>query len=319
VKAIRVATPGGPEAMEFLDVDRPEAGPGELLVKVEAIGVNFIDVYHRTGLYPLPTPFTPGSEGAGVVAEVGAGVDGIQVGDRVGFSVLGSYAEYAVIPAERAVPLPDGIDARAAAAALLQGMTAHYLSTSTFALKRGDTALVHAAAGGVGGILVQMAKERGAKVFGTASTSKLDLVREAGADVVIDYTSEDFEEVVMRETGGTGVNVVYDSVARETFDRSLNCVAPRGTLVMYGNSSGPVPPFDVLRLAKRSIFLTRPTLGHYTATREELLMRASDLFSSIGSGKVKLRIDRELPLERAGEAHRLLEGRKTAGKLLLIP
>jgi NADPH:quinone reductase len=319
VKAIRVATPGGPEAMEFLDVDRPEAGPGELLVKVEAIGINFIDVYHRTGLYPLPTPFTPGSEGAGVVAEVGAGVDGIQVGDRVGFSVLGSYAEYAVIPAERAVPLPDGIDARAAAAALLQGMTAHYLSTSTFALKRGDTALVHAAAGGVGGILVQMAKERGAKVFGTASTSKLDLVREAGADVVIDYTSEDFEEVVMRETGGTGVNVVYDSVARETFDRSLNCVAPRGTLVMYGNSSGPVPPFDVLRLAKRSIFLTRPTLGHYTATREELLMRASDLFSSIGSGKVKLRIDRELPLERAGEAHRLLEGRKTAGKLLLIP
>jgi NADPH:quinone reductase len=319
VKAIRVATPGGPEALEYVDVERPAAGAGELLVQVEAIGVNFIDVYHRTGLYPLPTPFTPGSEAAGVVAEVGEGVEGIAVGDRVGFSVLGSYAEYAVIPAAKAIPLPEGIDARSAAAALLQGMTAHYLSTSTFPLKQGDTALVHAAAGGVGGILVQMAKQRGAKVFGTASTTKLDLVREAGADVAIDYSSEDFEEVVMRETAGVGVDVVYDSVARETFDRSLNCVATRGMLVMYGNSSGPVPPFDVLRLAKRSIFLTRPTLGHYTATREELLMRAEELFSSIVAGTLTLRIDRELPLEQAGEAHRLLEGRKTAGKLLLIP
>jgi NADPH:quinone reductase len=319
VKAIRVTTTGGPEALQLVEVEQPRAEAGQVVVRIEAIGVNFIDVYHRTGLYPLPSPFTPGSEAAGTVFEVGEGVEGVSVGDRVAYSVLGSYAEYAAVPADRLVPLPAGIDSRAAAAALLQGLTAHYLSHSTYPLAEGDSALVHAAAGGVGGILVQMAKQRGARVFATASSSKLDMVREAGADVVIDYTTEDFEEVVMRHTGGTGVNVVYDSVAKDTFDRSLNCVTQRGMLVMYGNSSGPVPPFDVLRLAKRSIFLTRPTLNHYTASRDELLGRSAELFSSIESGAVQLRIDRELPLAEASEAHRLLEGRKTAGKLLLIP
>jgi len=319
VKAIQVTTTGGPEALQLVEVEQPRAEAGHVVVRIEAIGVNFIDVYHRTGLYPLPAPFTPGSEAAGVVFEVGEGVEGVSVGDRVAYSVLGSYAEYAAVPADRLVPLPAAIDARAAAAALLQGLTAHYLSHSTYPLGEGDTALVHAAAGGVGGILVQMAKQRGARVYATASSSKLNLVREAGADVVIDYTSENFEEVVMRHTGGTGVNVVYDSVAKDTFDRSLNCVAQRGMLVMYGNSSGPVPPFDVLRLAKRSIFLTRPTLGHYTSTREELLSRSAELFTGIETGGVRLRIDRELPLAEASKAHRLLEGRKTAGKLLLIP
>jgi len=319
VKAIRVGIPGGPEAMEYTEVPTPRPEQGQVLVRIEAIGVNFIDVYHRTGLYPLPTPFTPGMEAGGVVEELGAGVEGVEVGDRVCFQNLGTYAEYAVVAAEKLIPLPDGIDSRTAAAALLQGITAHYLSSSTYPLADGDTTLIHAAAGGVGGILVQMAKRRGAHVFATASSSKLDIVREAGADVVIDYTSKDFEEEVMRETAGRGVDVVYDSVARDTFDRSLNCVTARGMLVMYGNSSGPVPPFDVLRLARGSIFLTRPVVAHHVRTREELLTRTDELFSLILSGAVRLRIDRELPLSEAAAAHRLLESRQSAGKILLIP
>jgi NADPH:quinone reductase len=319
VKAIKVRTPGGPEAMELVDVDTPDPGTGEARVRVSAIGVNFIDVYHRTGLYPLPSPFTPGSEAAGVVEAVGPEVTEVRVGDRVVYSHVGSYAEQAIVPAARLVPIPDGVDERTAAAALLQGMTAHYLVTSTYALKGGEKVLVHAAAGGVGGILVQMAKLRGAYVFATASSSKLDLVRESGADHVIDYTSSDFEAEILRHTDGAGLDVVYDSVGKTTFDGSVNCVGLRGMLVMYGQSSGPVPPFDVLRLAKKSIFLTRPTLASYTSRRDELVWRAGELFESIASGRVRIRIDRELPLRDAGEAHRLLESRQTVGKLLLIP
>lgn len=319
MKAIKVSSPGGPEAMVYQDVATSAPGPGEALVRIEAIGVNYIDVYHRTGLYPLPIPFTPGSEAAGVVEDVGPDVREIGRGDRVVYSHVGSYTEHAVVPAAKLVPLPDGIDARTAAAALLQGLTAHYLTTSTYPLRGGEKVLVQAAAGGVGGILVQMAKLRGAYVFGTASTSKLDIVREAGADHVIDYTSADFEAEVMERTAGAGLEVVYDSVGKTTFDGSLSCVKARGMLVMYGQSSGPVPPFDVLRLAKKSIFLTRPTLAHYTAQRDELLWRSGELFDAIRSGAVRIRIDREIPLSEAGEAHRLLEGRKTAGKVLLIP
>jgi NADPH:quinone reductase len=319
VKAIRVSRTGGPEVLEYVDAERPTPGEGEAVFRVEAIGVNFIDVYHRIGLYPKPIPFVPGSEAAGVVEDVGPGVSGISRGDRVACAMAGAYAEYAVVPADRLVPLPDGLDARTAAAALLQGMTAHYLASSTYPLQHGETALVHAAAGGTGGILVQLAKRRGARVFGTASTSKLDVAREAGCDEVIDYTAQDFGAEVMRLTEGAGVNVVYDSVGQQTFDRSLDCVRRRGMLVMFGQSSGAVPPFDVLRLSKNSIFLTRPSLAAYTAERDELLWRARELFDAILSGTVRLRIDRELPLAEAAEAHRLLEGRETAGKVLLIP
>ncbi|HUE97528.1 MAG TPA: quinone oxidoreductase [Longimicrobiaceae bacterium] len=319
MKGIRVSEPGGIEALEYTEIETPEPGPGEALVRLEAIGVNFIDIYHRMGLYPLPTPFTPGSEGAGVVEAVGSGVSQVRTGDRVAFYSIGAYAEYATVPADKLIPLPDGIEARTAAAAVLQGFTAHYLAVSTHSLKAGEKILVHAAAGGVGGLLVQFAKQRGAFVYGTASTSKLDVAREAGVDVVIDYTRDDFEQRIMGDTGGEGLDVVYDSVAKDTFDRSLNCVKLRGLLVMYGNSSGPVPPFDVLRLAKKGVYLTRPSLGHYTATRDELLWRARELLEAIQSGAVRLRIDRELPLREAGQAQDLLEGRKTAGKVILIP
>jgi len=305
--------------MEYVEMETPTPGPGEALVRIEAIGVNFIDVYHRTGLYTLPKPFTPGSEGAGVVEAIGDGVTEVKVGDRVAFFHLGSYADHALVPAVKLVPVPDGIDSRTAAAALLQGLTAQYLTTSTFPLRGGEKLLVHAAAGGVGGILVQMCKQKGAFVFGTASTSKLEIVKEAGADVVIDYTSTDFEPVVMEQTGGVGLDVVYDSVGQATFDRSLRCVKQRGMLVMFGQSSGPVPPFDVLRLSAKSLFLTRPTLGHYVAQRDELLWRARELFEAISNGTVRIRVDREVPLADAGEAHRLLESRQTVGKLLLIP
>lgn len=319
MKGIRVHQPGGPEAMEYVDIELAGPGPGEAVVHVEAIGVNFIDVYHRTGLYPLPLPFTPGSEAAGVVEAIGPGVTEVQVGDRVVYSHVGSYAERALVPAAKLVTLPDGIDSRTAAAALLQGLTAQYLTTSTYPLKGGEKILIHAAAGGVGGILVQMAKARGAYVFATASTQKLDVVREAGADYVIDYSTTDFEAEVMRETNGEGLDVVYDSVGRTTFDGSLNCVRVRGMLVMYGQSSGPVPPFDVLKLARKSNFLTRPTLGHYTAKRDELLWRSKELFDAILSGAVKIRVDRTIPLSEVGEAHRLLESRQTIGKLVLVP
>lgn len=319
--AIQVKKHGGPEVLEAAMVDRPGPGQGQVLVRTEAIGVNFIDVYHRTGLYRINPPFIPGSEAAGQVEETGPGVQHFSRGDRVAWAgVMGAYAEYAVVPEERLVPLPPEIDARTAAAAMLQGMTAHYLGTSTYPLKKGDSAVVHAAAGGVGALLIQVARLRGARIFGTVSTEeKAAIAREAGTDEVILYTRTDFETEVMRLTAQTGVNVVYDSVGKTTFDKSLNCVARRGMLVMYGQSSGPVPSFDLLRLSRNAIFLTRPSLGHYTATRDELLMRARELFDWIRGGKVRLRIDRELPLREAAEAHRLLEGRRTAGKLLLIP
>lgn len=317
---IQVTHTGGPEVLEYADAERPAPREGEALVRIEAIGVNFIDVYHRTGLYKLDLPFTPGSEAAGVVEDVGANVNDIKRGDRVAYAMApGAYAEYSTVPAWKLVPIPNGIDSRTAAAAMLQGMTAHYLSASTFPLREGHTALVHAAAGGVGGILVQMAKRRGARVFGTASTPKLDIARNDGADEVIDYTKSDFHAEVMRLTNDRGVDVVYDSVGKTTFDKSLDSLALRGMLVLFGQSSGSVPPFDPARLAKKGAFLTRPSLAHYTTTREELLWRARELFEAIQSGSVKLRIERELPLRDAAEAHRLLEARKTAGKLLLIP
>ena len=319
MKGIRVSTPGSSEALQYTEWDTPQPGKGEALVRLEAIGVNFIDIYHRMGLYPLPTPFTPGSEGAGVIEAIGPDVKDVKPGDRVGFYSIGAYAEYAVIPADKLIPIPEGIDARTAAAGILQGLTAHYLANSTHPLKEGEKILVHAAAGGVGGLLVQMAKQRGAFVYGTASTPKLDVAKEAGVAVLIDYTKEDFEQRILADTDGAGLDVVYDSVAKDTFDRSLNCVKLRGLLVMYGNSSGPVPPFDVLRLAKKGVYLTRPSLGHYLATREEMLWRSRELFELIQSGKVKLNVDRELSLQEAGKAQDLLEGRKTAGKLLLIP
>jgi NADPH2:quinone reductase len=320
MKAIRVSRTGGPEVLEYIEVEKPAPKEGDALVRIEAIGLNFIDVYHRTGLYPMPLPFTPGSEAAGVVEAVGGGVSDVKPGDRVAWAgVRGAYGEYAIVPADKLVPLPASVDARTAAAAMLQGMTAHYLVNSTFVLREGHTALVHAAAGGVGGILVQMAKARGACVFGTASTSKLDIVRGDGADAVIDYTTQDFQAEVMRLTDGRGVDVVYDSVGRTTFDKSLDSLATRGMLALFGQSSGTVPAVEPSRLAKKATFLTRPSLGHYTEQREELLWRARDLFADLESGRVRLRIDRELPLRDAAEAHRLLEGRQTAGKVLLIP
>ena len=310
--AIRISKTGGPEVLEYVEVERPTPREGEALVRIEAVGVNFIDVYHRTGLYKLNLPLIPGSEAAGIVEEVGANVSDVKRGDRVAYAMVpGAYAQYAVAPVAQLVPIPDGIDTRTAAAAMLQGMTAHYLCASTFPLREGHTALIHAAAGGVGGILVQMAKQRGARVFGT---SKLDIVRGDGADAAIDYTKSDFEAEVMRLTGNKGVDVVYDSVGKTTFDKSLDSLALRGMLVLFGQSSGSVSPIDPSRLAKKGTFLTRPTLQHYTATRDELMWRAREL-----SGVVRVRIDRELPLRDAAEAHRLLEGRKTAGKLLLIP
>jgi NADPH2:quinone reductase len=268
----------------------------------------------------MPTPFTPGSEGAGVVEAVAPGVTRVAAGDRVAYALVrGAYAEQVNVPADMLVKVPDAVDLRIAAAAMLQGMTAHYLVTSTFVLGRDMSALVHAAAGGVGGLLVQMAKARGARVIATCSTSKLGLVRELRADDVIDYTTTDFQEVVQHLTDGDGVHVVYDAVGRTTFDKSLECVRTRGTLVSYGQSSGAVPPFDPLRLGKKGIYLTRPSLGHYIATRDELDWRARELLEAIGSGALRVRIDREFPLRDVAEAHRLLESRATTGKLLLIP
>jgi NADPH2:quinone reductase len=289
-------------------------------VRLSAAGVNFIDIYHRIGLYPLPLPFTPGNEGAGVVEAVGPEVTEVRTGDRVAYAMAtGSYAELAVVPAFRLVPIPDTVSFEAAAAAMLQGMTAHYLAHSTFPLAPGHQALVHAAAGGVGLLLVQMAKKRGARVLGTVSTeAKAEAARRAGADVVIRYTEEDFEAVARRETDGRGLDVVYDSVGKTTFDKSLRSLRPRGLLALFGQSSGPVPPFDPGELAKRgSLFLTRPTLAHYNLDRKELLARASDVLSWMEKGELEVTIDRTLPLAQAAEAHRLLESRQTSGKLVL--
>src|SRR6266849_1617373 len=315
MQAIQVKKHGGPEALEYVEIETSKPKIGEALVRLESIGVNFIDVYHRTGLYRLPVPFTPGSEGAGVVEEIGPDVTNVRKGDRVAYAMArGAYAEYAIVAAEMLVPIPDGIDFKTAAAAMLQGMTAHYLAISTYPLDRGNIALVHAAAGGVGGLLVQIAKMRGARVFATISNDqKAKIAKEAGADDIINYKEQDFEAVVMRLTDGKGVNVVYDSVGVTTFDKSLNCVGRRGLLALFGQSSGPVPPFDPSRLAKNGAYLTRPSLGHYIADRQELMWRASEVFSWIRSGKVRVRIDRELSLRDAAEAHRLLEGRKTIG------
>jgi len=322
MKAIRVKTLGGPEVLTLEDISDPKPGPGEAVVKLEAAGLNYIDVYYRTGLYKAQLPITLGVEGGGVVTEVGPNVTEVKVGDRVAYSgVLGAYAQFAAVPAARLVKLPEGLDGKAGAAAMLQGMTAHYLSHTTYPLKPGDWCLVHAAAGGVGLLLCQMAKMRGARVIGTVSTeAKAKLAREAGADEVILYTTQDFEAEVKRITGGAGVPVVYDSVGKTTFDKSLNCLAPRGVMALYGQSSGPVPPLDPAILnQKGSLFLTRPSLVHHTATRQELLQRSGDVLGWIKAGKLKLRIDLTLPLAQAADAHRQLEGRQTTGKVLLIP
>jgi NADPH:quinone reductase len=322
MKAVRVHKYGGPEVLTMDDIPVPEPKAGEARVKIEAIGVNFIDIYQRTGLYPIQTPFTLGSEGAGVVDAVGPGVTEVRKGDRVAYSmVIGAYAEFAVVPAWRLVPVPVNVDAKSAACLMLQGMTAHYLTHSTYALKKGETALVHAAAGGVGLLLIQIAKQLGANVIGTVSTeAKAQLAKELGADHVILYTQSDFLAEVKKLTDNRGVHVVYDSVGQTTFDKSLDCLKPRGYLVLFGQSSGPVPPFDPGKLAaKGSLFLTRPSLAHYTLNRDELLQRSADLFNWTASGKLKLRIEKAFSLADAAEAHRELEGRKTTGKVILLP
>jgi NADPH:quinone reductase len=322
MKAVRVHKYGGPEVLTMEDIPVPEPKAGEARVKIEAIGVNFIDIYQRTGLYPIQTPFTLGSEGAGVVDAVGPGVTEVRKGDRVAYSmVIGAYAEFAVVPAWRLVPVPVNVDAKSAACLMLQGMTAHYLTHITYALKKGETALVHAAAGGVGLLLIQIAKQLGANVIGTVSTeAKAQLAKELGADHVILYTQSDFLAEVKKLTDNRGVNVVYDSVGQTTFDKSLDCLKPRGYLVLFGQSSGPVPPFDPGKLAaKGSLFLTRPSLAHYTLNRDELLQRSADLFNWTASGKLKLRIEKTFSLADAAEAHRELEGRKTTGKVILLP
>ena len=322
MKAIRVHEFGGPEALVHEEVPDPTPGEGEALVKIGASGINYIDVYYRTGQYPADPPFTSGQEAAGIVESVGDGVEGLSAGDNVAYEgVLGSYAEYAVVPAHKLVPLPDGVDIKTAAAVLLQGMTAHYLVRDTYKLGPGDTALLHAAAGGVGLLLIQMVKKAGATAIGTVSTeAKAELAREAGADEVILYTEQDFEAETRRITGGRGVDVVYDSVGKSTFDKSLNCLRPRGTLALFGQASGAVGPLQLQRLnAGGSLFVTRPSLVHHTLTREELLGRANDVFEMVASGELNVRIDREFPLSAAAEAHRRLEGRLSTGKLLLIP
>jgi len=322
MKAVRVHKNGGPEVLTVDEIPIPDPKPGEVRVKIEAIGLNFIDIYQRTGLYPIPTPFTLGSEAAGVVDAVGEGVTEVKKGDRVAYSmVLGAYAEFSIVPAWRIAPLPAKVDANSAATLMLQGMTAHYLARSTYPLKKGDTALIHAAAGGVGLLLIQIAKQAGAMVIGTVSTeAKAQLARETGADYVILYTQNDFLSEVKKLTENRGVHVVYDSVGQSTFEKSLDCLRPRGMLVLFGQSSGPVSAFDPAKLAgKGSLFLTRPSLAHYTLDRGELLQRANELFDWIASGKLKLRIEKTFSLGDAAQAHRELEGRKTTGKVILVP
>jgi NADPH2:quinone reductase len=320
LKAIRVSQAGGPEVLVLEDMETPAPGPGEVRVRVHYSGVNYIDTYQRTGLYPVPLPYTPGSEAAGEVDAVGANVTEFRRGDRVAYaSERGSYAELANVKAEKLVPVPSGVTLEAAAAVMLQGMTAHYLACDTFPLTSAHHALIHAAAGGVGLLLVQLARRRGARVTGTTSTrEKAELVRAAGAHDVVLYTEQSFLERVQATTGGRGVDVVYDSVGATTFHDSLRSLRPRGMLVCFGQSSGPVAPVDPLLLSRMgSLFLTRPVLGHYTATRSELLSRARDVLDWVQDGSLDVRIDRILPLNDAAAAHRLLESRATAGKLLL--
>ncbi len=322
MKAVRVHTPGGPEALRYEDVPEPTPKAGEALVKVDAAGLNYIDVYFRTGQSKAELPITLGLEAGGTVTAVGAGVTEVKVGDKVAYTgVPGAYAQVAAVPAAKLVVLPSGVTTRQGAAAMLQGMTAHYLVTSTWPLKKGDTCLVHAAAGGVGLLLCQMAKMRGARVIGTVSTDdKAKLAREAGADDVILYSKQDFETEVKQLTGGKGLQVVYDGVGKTTFDKGFNCLAPRGMMVLYGAASGPVGSFDPQILnVKGSLFLTRPSLNHHLLTREELLARAGDVLGWIRDGKLKVRTEFEYALKDAAEAHRALEGRKTTGKVLLIP
>jgi NADPH2:quinone reductase len=322
MKAIRVAAHGGPEVLRLESVPDPVPGRGEALIRIAAAGINFIETYQRLGLYPTPTPYTPGTEASGVVENVGPGVTDVRPGDRVAsVNVRGSYAELAVVPADRLVVLPEGTDLRIAAAVMLQGMTAHYLTHSTYALRAADTCLVHAAAGGVGLLLCQIASKRGARVFGTVSSEeKAALAREAGANEVIFYTKQDTAAEVRRLTDGRGVQVVYDSVGRTTFENSLDCLAPRGMLVLFGQSSGPVAPLDPQVLNRKgSLFLTRPTLGHYTIGRDELLERAGAVLNWVRDGSLRVRIDRAVPLAEAAAAHRALEARETSGKVLLVP
>jgi NADPH:quinone reductase len=322
MKAVRVQQFGGLDALHVEDVPLTEPGPGEARVKIEAIGVNFLDIYQRIGRYQGSLPFTLGQEAAGTVDAIGPNVTEVQSGERVAYaSVQGSYADYAIVPAWRLMKIPAGVDTQQAAAAMVQGITAHYLVLSTYPLKAGETALVHAAGGGTGQMLVQVAKRCGARVIGTVSTDeKARMAREAGADEVILYTQTDFESGVKRLTNDVGVDVVYDSVGKDTFDKSLNCLRPRGFMVLYGASSGPVPPVDPQILnAKGSLFLTRPYIGHYTAERAELAARATDVFNWIAAGELKVRIDKTYPLTDVAEAHRYLEGRQSKGKILLIP
>jgi NADPH2:quinone reductase len=316
MKAVFVETPGGVENLKYAELPKPTPGPGQALVKIAAAGVNFIDIYFRTGLYPAPPPVVLGNEGAGTVEAVAPDVTNVAPGDRVAYAMArGSYAEYAVVPAWQLVKIPASVDFQTAAAAMLQGMTAHYLTHSTYPLKPGDSCLIHAAAGGVGLVLVQMAKMRGARVIGTAGTEeKAKLAKDAGADEVVVYTKEEFK------TKAKGMHVVYDSVGKSTFLDSLDCLRPRGMMVTFGNASGPAPEFAPLLLSQKgSLFITRPTLAHYTATPEELAWRAGDVLGWIAQGKLKLHIHKVYPLADAAEAHRDLEGRKTTGKLLLVP
>ena len=322
MKSVRIQQFGGLEVLKIEELPLAEPGEGEARVKIEAIGVNFLDIYQRIGRYQGSLPFTLGQEAAGVVDAVGSNVTEIRPGDRVAYaSVQGSYAEYTIVPSWRLIPIPASVDFPKAAAVLLQGMTAHYLTHSTYPLKSGETALVHAAGGGTGGLLVQVAKRCGARVIGTVSTEeKAGLAREAGADEVILYTQIDFEAETRRLTNNAGVDVVYDSVGRDTFDKSLNCLRRRGYMVLYGASSGPVPPLDPQVLnAKGSLYLTRPYLGHYTVDRAELSERATDVFKWMAAGELKVRIDKSFPLADVAEAHHYLEGRQSKGKILLIP
>ncbi len=322
MKAVRVHTPGGPEALTFEEIPAPTPAAGQAAVKLEACGVNYIDVYFRTGSYKAPLPLTVGLEGAGTVTALGPGVTDVKVGDRVAWTgVPGSYAQANAVPADRLVMLPDGLTFKDGAAAMLQGLTAHYLVTSTYPLKKGDICLVQAAAGGMGLLLCQMAKMRGATVIGTTSTDeKAALAKGAGADHVILYTKQDFETEVKRITGGVGVHVVYDGVGQSTFDKGINCLRPRGLMALFGAASGPVPPLDLQILnARGSLFVTRPSLNHHIATRDELLERSADVLGWVRDGSLKLRVEHQFPLAEAAAAHRALEGRKTTGKILLIP
>lgn len=322
MKAIQIQQNGGPEVMKMAEIPTPKPGEGQLLVKLEAAGLNFIDTYQRSGLYKLPLPFTPGNEGAGVVEAVGAGVSGFRAGDRVAYTgVLGSYAEYTLLPAANAVKIPDGMATKMGAAIMLQGMTAHYLCRDTYRMKAGERCLIHAGAGGVGLLLIQMCKMVGAEVFTTVSTDeKAALAKGAGADHVIMYTKTDFEAEAKSILGDNKLDVVYDAVAKTTFDKGLNLLRPRGMMVLFGQSSGPVPPFELNTLnPKGSLYVTRPSLGHYILNRAELEARAGEVLGWVASGKLKVRIGAEFPLAKAKAAHEALEGRKTTGKVLIIP